>query len=201
MYIVKSGFLCGLLALVLALLYLPVYIRTRRIKEFKTDRKENLTVNLFLCCVFNCLISGVIIKESPALPDFIFAFALMIIADFDLLIFRIPTEFLMLLYVSILPGIITQGNWAYVLTSLVLWSLWWIAQKEGLIAIYDVWLLLPLALYLNDTKKALLFYALFLVLWGCFALILRYLCKKDPHTKIPLAPLMALSFVIMRLSP
>ncbi len=201
MYIPIHVLLYSLSALIVSLLYLPIYIRTRRDKELKKVWKDNLAVKLLLCCAFNCLNNVVLIAGESALPELIFAFALMLIADFDLLACRIPTEFLTILYLSILPGIITHGNWAFVLSTLVLWSFWWIVQRKGLIAVYDVWTILPLALHLNETKKALLFYALFLVLWGVFGLMLRYLCKKETPTKIPLAPLMALSFLVMRLFP
>lgn len=194
-------FLYSLSALLFSLLYLPVYIRTRRAEDLKDAWKENRAVKLLLCCVFNCLISAVTIAEPRGLPELIFVFVLMLIVDFDLLICRIPTEFLTLLYMSILPGIVTNGNWVYVLISLVLWSFWWIVQRKGLIAVYDVWMILPFTLCLNETKKALLFYALFLILWGSIGLILRYFCGKGPRTKISLVPLMVLSFLVMQLCP
>lgn len=198
MFISKRILLCGLSAPVMSLLYLPVYIRTRRADELKNTCRENLQVKLLMCCVFNIMISFVLLPFSRFRPEMIFAFALMIITDLDILICRIPTEFLVLLYASLLPEVITNADWKYVIFCLVLWAFWWAAGKKRIITDQDIRMILPLVLYLNEIKKALLFTALFLILWGCTGLVLRYICGKSPYTKIPLVPLMVISFLLMQ---
>ena len=123
------------------------------------------------------------------------------ILDFDLLICRIPTEFLVLFCVSILPKLSADTDWKYVLLCLVLWSFWWAVRRKKIIADHDILMILPLILYLNEIKKALLFHALFLILWGGAGLILLYFFRKKPDTKIPLVPLMVISFLLMQRVP
>ena len=198
MFIPKRIFLYGILALIISLSYLPLYIRTRKAEELKTSCRKYFPAKLLLCYVFNILVS-LLLTEPVRWQDLLFAFALMMILDFDLLICRIPTEFLALLYASILPLVITNTDWKYVLFSLVLWSAWRVVRRKKIIADHDIWMILPLMLYLNEIKKALLFHALFLILWGGAGLILHYFFRKKPDTKIPLVPLMVISFLLMQL--
>lgn len=200
MFIPKRIFLYGFLALIISLLYLPLYIRTRKAEELKTGCRKYFPVKLLLCYGFNILVS-LLIADPVSWPDLLFAFALMMILDFDLLICRIPTEFLVLFCISILPKLSADTDRMYVLICLVLWSVWWFVKRKRIIADHDIWMILPLILYLNETKKALLFHALFLIIWGGAGLILRYFCGKKPDTKIPLVPLMVISFLLMQLVP
>ena len=197
MLIPKRVFLYGFLALIVSLSYLPLYIRTRKAEGLKTSCRKYFPVKLLLCCGFNILVS-LLLTEPVSRTDLLFAYALMMILDFDLLICRIPTEFLVLFCISILPNLSADTGWMYVLFCLVLWSFWWIVRRKGIIADHDIWMILPLMLYLNEIKKALLFHALFLILWGGAGLILHYFCGKKPDTKIPLVPLMVISFLLMQ---
>lgn len=200
MFILKRTFLYGFLALIISLSYLPLYIRTRKAEELKTSCRNYFSVNLLLCFGFNILVS-LLLTEPVSWLDFLFAFALMMILDFDLLICRIPTEFLVFLYASILLLVITNTDWKHVLLSLVIWSVWWFVRRKRIIADHDIWMILPLMIYLNEIKKALLFHALFLILWGVAGLILHYFCGKKLDTKIPLVPLMVISFLLMQRVP
>lgn len=200
MFIPKRTFLYGFLALIISLSYLPLYIRTRKAEELKTSCRENFPVKLFLCCGFNIVVV-LLLTEPVSRPDLLFVFALMMILDFDLLICRIPTEFLVLFCISILPRPSVDTGWIYVFFCLVLWSFWWVVRRKGIIADHDILMILPLILYLNEIKKALLFHALFLILWGGAGLILHYFFRKKPDTKIPLVPLMVISFLLMQLVP
>lgn len=200
MFIPKRTFLYGLLALIISLSYLPLYIRTRKAEGLKTSCKENFHVKLLLCCGFSIPVS-LLLTEPVSRPDLLFAFALMMILDFDLLICRIPTEFLVLFCISILPKLSADTDWIYLLFCIVLWSIWWVVRWKRIISVHDIWMILPLMLYLNEIKKALLFHALFLILWGGAGLILYYFFRKKPDTKIPLVPLMVISFLLMQLVP
>ena len=200
MFIPKRTFLYGLLALIISLSYLPLYIRTRKAEGLKTSFRENFPVKLLLCCGFSIPVS-LLLTEPVSRTDLLFAFALMMILDFDLLICRIPTEFLVLFCISILPKLSADTDWIYVLLCLVLWSFWWAFRRKRIIADHDILMILPLILYLNEIKKALLFHALFLILWGGAGLILYYFFRKRPDTKIPLVPLMVISFLLMQRVP
>ena len=197
MFIPKRIFLYGFLALIISLLYIPFYICTRKAEGLKTSCQENFPGKLLLCYGFNILVS-LLLTEPVRWPDLLFAFALMMILDFDLLICRIPTEFLVLFCISILPKLSADMNWMYLLTCFVLWSFWWFVRRKRIIADHDILMILPLILYLNEIKKALLFHALFLILWGGAGLILHYFFRKKPDTKIPLVPLMVISFLLMQ---
>ena len=199
MFISKRIIHYALLTLIMSLLYFPIYIRTRKAEELKKICRNNLPVKLLLCFVFSLLISFGLLSSSQNRYEIIFAFALMIILDYDILICRIPTEFLVLLYASVLAKLLADTDWMYVLICLVLWSFWCVVRRRRIIADHDILMILPLILYLNEIKKALLFHALFLILWGSAGLILHYFYGKNPDTKIPLAPIMISSFLVMQL--
>lgn len=185
-------------ALIISLLYLPIYIRTRNEDDLKNTVKRKLPIKLVLCFGFGLLIGADFMADMPEIPKILAAFSLMLITNYDLLLCRIPSEFLLLFYAAAIAEVIQHITIAHGIFCIVIWAVWWIFRQKKIIADYDLWMILPLMIFLNEKKKALLFNALFLILWGIAGLILRKLFRKKPETKIPLVPLMVLAYLLMR---
>lgn len=195
----KDALIPAFLAFVAAVIYLPIYVYTRKAVHLKIVAKEDLLKKLVFCFLFN-LIAALLSKHVTLDPyGKILLFPLMLIADMDMMIRKIPTEFLVCLFALAVWKFIFDGRWLTGVFCILCFSLWWLAFKKKIIGLYDVLMILALTIFRNDVRSVLIFYALFLVLWGSFGMFLRLILKRSSQTKIPLAPLMTLAFLLTQL--
>ena len=201
MFIELDPVIFAFFPLTAAVIYLPVYAYTRKAEHLKTELKEKLLNKLILCFLFNLiavLISKHITIDTPGKN---FLFLLLIIADTDLMIRKIPTEFLVCLFAVAVWRFAADGKWLMGVLCILCFSFWWAVLKKKIIGLYDVLMILALTIFQNDVRSVLIFYSLFLVCWGSLGAVLRFLLKRNPQTKIPLAPLMILAFLLTQLIP
>lgn len=188
----KEYMMIALVRTALAWGFVGFYSCTRKISTPKTDLAFML--KLVLCLLINFLSlylfpgAGNILSIEAAMPILIF-----VIADIDILIGKIPTELLALLFLMIITSDTITLEKAAVIT-LICAAASLFQNKIG-IALYDILFYGVLGLLLPGINSFFKYTAVTLILWGVCGLILRLLTKGKART-VPLAPVFAFALLI-----
>ena len=196
---VSNLILQSLSGLLISALYLPVYFHTRKMDFLEKKDRKSIFVKFILCFCVNLLICTGRMNETQDFTDKAFHFLMMLIADTDLLIMKIPSEFLILLVLSTIKHIIHVFSPYNLLICLIQWIIWLLVRKKIKIGFYDTVLLLIFPLCLNTVRDVRIFNSIFLILYGISGLILKYIFRKSPETNIPLSPLIISAFKMVQL--
>ncbi len=176
----------------LAFGFVGYYSRSRKSPMPKNDRA--FLLKLISCFLFNCL-SFSVFPDARKIHgiDAAMSILIFVIADIDLLIGKIPTELLALLFLlTMASGDVTLEKAAGI--TLVCAAACLFRDKIG-IALYDVLLFGLLSLRLPGSNSFFRYMAVSLILWGVSGLILRLVTKGKART-IPLAPVFTLALLV-----
>ena len=183
----KENLIIALISTALAWGFVWYYARTRKTPTPKTDRA--FLVKLGGCFLFALLCA------MPAAGKLGTALLILIlvIADIDILIGKIPTELLALLLVLTLASRIPSVGQIIVII-LVCAAVWCFRSKIG-IAPYDILLFGALGMLVPDAVSFIRYAAVSLIVWGIGGLILHAWTKGKART-IPLAPVFTFALLI-----
>ncbi len=181
----------ALILTALTLGFAGFYSWSRKTPMPKTDRE--FLLKLTFCFLLNFLLLSTFSDAGKMHAIYaVRAILILVIADIDLLIGKIPTELLALLFLlTMTSGAATLAKTAVI--TLVCAAACVFRNQIG-IALYDVLLFDLLGLFLPDVNSFFRYMAISLVLWGVSGLILRLLTKGKART-IPLAPVFTLALL------
>ncbi len=184
-------FIAGIIIAVIAYRYIEFYAKSRRISF--SEHKNALTV-VVGCAVYNFIAAAAAGTELSYRELFI-VFLMLLIADIDILIKKIPVELLTAYSAGIccvkLPEIKELPNEAAIL---FIGICFYIFRKKIGIALFDIYLFLISGFFVYPVFSQIKYAALFLIFWGTSALII-WLLQKNEKT-VPLAPCIVLSYLI-----
>lgn len=170
--------------MIISFLYVFIYAYIRH-ADYLPERENILQIKkICLCYAVNLLIS--FHWQQP--DKRIWTYLLMVIADIDILIQRIPMEFLVMLGVLEIRDIIINNSQKEALLCLITAVPWFFVYKKPGFALYDVYLIVILSAGMSGLRNVLLFDAFILILSGTAGLLVNNL-RKRPAVKIPLSPL------------
>lgn len=185
---------------IISYIYTVFYVRCRKISERPLRGDSAL---FFKFAVISAV--GLVIRElysdSPGLLSFVFYMVFALLSGTDILIRKIPTELLAVFcIVSLLLIMHTPGLLPQVLSGAVICCVLFLVRARIGISPYDVIILFPLLIRSGSIGIQLKFISLFLIIWGCAALILQKTQKKEEPVTVPLVPVAALCcFLLQRL--
>ena len=183
----KENLIIALVSTALAWGFVWYYAKTRKTPAPKTDRA--FLVKLGGCFLFALLCAMPAAgKLRAALMILIF-----VIADIDILIGKIPTELLAILFVLILASRVPSVGLLIVI-ALVCAAVWIFRAKIG-IAPYDIPLFGVIGMLVPEVLSFIRYTAVSLIVWGIGGLILRAWTKGKART-IPLAPVFTFALLI-----
>ncbi len=163
------------------------YARTRKTPAPKTDRA-------FLLKLGGCFLFAMLC----AMPDAgklgtVLMILILVVAEIDILIGKIPTELLAALFVLIIASRFPSVGLLIVIV-LVCAGVWVFRTKIG-VAPYDILLFSALGMLVPDAVSFIRYTAVSLILWGIGGLVLRAWTKGKART-IPLAPVFTFALLI-----
>lgn len=185
------------LYLVISFVYIALYYTTRQTGSIRSAIKDNFWEKIFICLLLN----SAILKYQTAFhdADSFTVFLIVILADIDLFIKKIPSELLCLLFIYLSIRIIDTGSYHRLILGLSSYFLWIIFQKRLRMGLYDVLMIAALSLLTDNFKKLLLFYSAILILWGMAGVILQKVFNKSAAVKIPLVPVFTAALILMNI--
>ena len=184
--------LFSVLLMGLAVLYIPVYCAVRKANELKQTAVKSTKLKVFLSvCVNFLVISGGSVDLS--IPFIIF---LCLIADIDLFIQKIPSEFLIVLAILSFRGISGVSLLKTIIPTLCFCGLWFLVRRFTDMGIYDIFIIMVLSITLTEFRAAVKFSSLILILWGLIGILLQINPGKEQTGKIPLAPVIITAFIL-----
>ena len=184
--------LFSILLMGLAVLYIPVYCAVRKANELKQTAVKSAKLKVFLSvCVNLLVISGGSVDLS--IPSIIF---LCLIADIDLFIQKIPSEFLIVLAILSFRGISGVSMLKTIIPTLCFCGLWFLVRRFTDMGIYDIFIIMVLSITLTEFRAAVKFSSLILILWGLIGILLQINPGKEQTGKIPLAPVIITAFIL-----
>ena len=183
----KENLIIAIISTALAWGFVWYYARTRKTPAPKTDRE--FLVKLGGCFMFALLCA------MPAVGKLgtVLMILILVIAEIDILIGKIPTELLAALFVLILASRFPSVGLLIVIV-LVCAGAWIFRAKIG-VAPYDILLFGALGMLVPDVMLFFRYTAVSLILWGIGGLILRAWTKGKART-IPLAPVFTFALLI-----
>ena len=183
----KENLVIALISTALAWGFVWYYARTRKTPTPKTDRA-------FLLKLGGCFLFALLCAMTAAGKlGTALLILILVIADIDILIGKIPTELLAALVVLILVSRIPSVGLLIVIV-LVCAAVWIFRAKIG-VAPYDILLFGVLGMLVPDAVSFIRYTAVSLILWGICGLILRAWIKGKART-IPLAPVFTFALLI-----
>ena len=188
-----SALAYSIVILLVAVGYIFIYNKTRKTNFTVKDMYWKIAVLL----VYNWLILRVDIHSARAIIS-LTSFMMLLIADFDFLVLKIPTEMLVIIAVGIIYTTIYANFTIPALAAALIFAivLFVFSRKIG-IAPYDVVFTFLVSILLTASFVSVIqYYALVLILFGAAALFMRKAIKKEQ--KIPLAPLIVIAFVLTK---
>lgn len=188
--------LVSLIALIIARSYVVLYGKTRNIRiGGTTDRRKNIA-RYATCIVFNLVTAYLAPGDADAIFS-VFLFLMMLLADTDILIKKIPTELMILLAL----GLFTVHVWKIktlpgpaAIVSIIIGSVLYCFRWKIGIASYDILLFVMFGIFVYPLENQLKYAACFLMFWG-FAGVITAAADKNERS-VPLAPLILLSYMI-----
>lgn len=188
----KESMMVALLCTALAFGFVGYYSWSRKSPMPKNDRV--FLLKLTFCFLFNFLSLSVFSdpRKSHGI-DAAMSILIFVIADIDLLIGKIPTELLALLFLlTMTSGDVALEKAAGI--TIICAAACLFRNKIG-IALYDVLLFGLLGLRLPGINSFFRYMAVSLILWGVSGLILRPVTKGKART-IPLAPVFTFALLV-----
>ncbi len=186
----KENLIIATVCTVLAWGFVWYYARTRKTPMPKTDRA--FLLKLGFCFLFSLLCVIQAVGNIHGLREAL-TILILVIADIDILIGKIPTELLAGLIVLIIASRVPSVGLLIVIV-LVCAAVWVFRTKIG-IAPYDVLLFGALGMLVPDVVSFIRYTAAALIIWGIGGLILRARTKGKART-IPLAPVFTFALLI-----
>ena len=183
----NENLIIALISTALAWGFVWYYARTRKTPAPKTDRA--FLVKLGGCFLF-ALLCAMTAAGSLRAALLILIF---VIADIDILIGKIPTELLVILFVLAAVSRIPSVGLLIVIV-LICAAVWCFRAKIG-VAPYDILLFGALGMLVTDAASFIRYTAVSLILWGIGGVILRAWTKGKART-IPLAPVFTFALLI-----
>ncbi len=197
MYQVKNkmfNLIIALLATVISYIYTYCYRTSRKITVMEPEKKGMVVYKTAACICFNLIICTFFTKKMTTGKSTVVLLLLML-ADTDILIKKIPTELLILTAFGLClikgPEIRSLPFPGAVLFPGI--ALYVFREKIG-IAFYDICLFILLGIFVYSIDFQAKYFAVFLILWGLAGGIFGLLQKKE--RTIPLAPFLVLSFFL-----
>ena len=190
---IGSNLLFSILLAALSAVYLPFYCAFRKADELKQTALKSAGLKAGLCvCVNYLVVSSRNVDLS--LPYIIL---LCLIADVDILIRKIPTEFLAVLLFIVIRDITGVSLLKTIIPTLCFCGLWFLVRRFTDMGIYDIILIMILSIKLADFSAAVKLSSLILILWGLIGLLLQINPRNEQIRKIPLAPVMITAFILL----
>lgn len=189
----------GIIILVSAAAYIPVYIWTRRDFTLEKTAVRYLKEKIVLCSGVTILMLMIPLKKQGVMISLPFLCILVFLSDIDIIIRKIPAEILAVICCLIFPEIFRSGNFYCLLflpASFVFWGL--IKKRTGL-GLYDIILIAVLSVSFDNLQPVLIFYSLIMTAWGLAGLILLKIFGKTSETKIPLVPIIITAFLLSQI--
>lgn len=187
--------------LVISAIYSWFYIKTRKVNELHTESLNSPVIKIFLCVCTNFLL--IVADPFSEFPEHkkILIFLFCVTGNIDIIIRKIPTEFLVLDIMAVFSAAFTHYDALLVIFCVCAGAFWMVGRKKTGIKIYDILLVIALSAAVGNIRKLLIFYAITLIFWGASGLILRFLFKKKPDFAIPLAPVIISAFTTAKMFP
>ena len=187
----------SLILLCLTIIYIPFYKITR---NYDREYKDIFAAKKIFCCfVMNTLIR-VLYDGFPVTLGLDLSLLLFgLLSGTDILIQKIPAEFLLLLFLYNCRLAWTGAPASAVFPAVLVSGLWLVFRRLIGIAVNDVLLIGILSIYPGGWRAAGLLTSVTLILWGLTGAFCRYILQKDPRTKIPMAPVIITAYLITRL--
>ena len=188
-----SALAYSIVILLVAVGYIFVYNKTRKTNFTLRDMYWKLAVLL----VYNWLLLRVDIRSARAIIS-LTSFMMLLIADFDFLVLKIPTEMLLIIALGIIyTTIYANFTIPALAAALILAIILFIFSRKIGIAPYDVIFTFLISILLTTSFISVVqYYALAIILFGLAALFMKQVIKKEQ--KIPLAPLVVIAFVLTK---
>ena len=193
--IIGADLLFSVLLTGLAAVYVPIYCALRKAADLKQAALKFAGLKAGLCICVNFLVVS-FGTDDLSVP---FIIILCLIADIDLFIRKIPTEFLIILIaltilsVRDISGVVLLKT---IIPTLCFCGLWFLVRRFTDMGIYDIFLIMILSIALADFRGAVKFSALILILWGLIGLLFHINPRNEQIRKIPLAPLIVTAFIL-----
>ena len=184
--------LFSILLMGLAVLYIPVYCAVRKANELKQTAVKSAKLKVFLSVCVNLLVISCG-SVDLSIPSIIF---LCLIADVDLFIQKIPSEFLIVLAILSFRGISDVSMLKTIIPTLCFCGLWFLVRRFTDMGIYDIFIIMVLSITLTEFRAAVKFSSLILILWGLIGILLQINPGKEQTGKIPLAPVIITAFIL-----
>jgi len=182
-------------------IYSWFYIKTRKVNDLQAEALKSPVIKIFLClCTNLLLIAGNPFSEFPEYKNLLI-FLFCITGNIDIMIRKIPTEFLVLDILGLLSAAITHYDAIRILPCVCAGAFWMIRRNKTGIKIYVILLVIALSAAVGNIRKLLIFYSLTLMIWGISGVILRFIFKKKPDFEIPLMPVILSAFTIAKMFP
>ena len=186
----------SLIPLILTLLYIPFYKSTR---NYCCEYKDIITGKKIIGCLFiNIFFRILDYAYTSSLAADPFLLLLEVISGTDLFIRRIPTEFMILLFLNVCLQIRMNPLTSSILPCIIISGIWLLIRKKIGIGLYDALLICILTFPLGGWRGPLLLTSITLILWGAAGVFCGYILQKDPKTKIPMAPVVITAFFLTR---
>lgn len=179
----------------LTIICLQLYKNTRQenqISSYPSSKRKRLEIFLFYT-ILSGIGSGSRVPLKYIIP------ILGITAGIDFIIYRIPTEFLVILLLISIQSNNKDTIWLRILISALVFILWYGFRKKLDMGLYDILLTSILSLNLSGFTQILQFSSAILIIWGAAGLILQIVYGRKPGKKIPLTPLIAAAFIFVTL--
>lgn len=183
----KENLIIALISTALAWGFVWYYARTRKTPVPKTDRAFLLKLG---CCFLFALLCAM---PAAGKLGTVLMILILVIAEIDILIGKIPTELLAALAVLILASRVPSVGLLIVI-ALVCAAVWVFRAKIG-VAPYDILLFGALGMLVPDAVSFIRYTAISLIVWGIGGLVLRAWTKGKART-IPLAPVFTFALLI-----
>ena len=182
----------SILLMALAVIYVPIYCALRKADVLKQYALKFAGMKAGICICVNFFVIGSA-ADDLSVP---FIISLCMIADVDILIQKIPIEFLIALAIlnyRVVSGVFLLKTIIPILCFCGFWSL---VRRFTDMGIYDILLITILSINLADFPSAVEFSALILILWGLIGLIIHINPRNEKIRKIPLAPIIVIAFIL-----
>ncbi len=186
-------FVC-LLTAIISCRYASFYAKTRMTSFRGPDSFVKTPIVVLVCALYNLAV-GAAAGRGLSYRELFVLFLMMLLADIDILIKKIPTELLVALAAAIcfvkIPEIEELPDSAAVI---FIGVVFYIFRRKIGIALYDILLFLLLGIFVYPIDSQIKYTAVFLILWGISGVLVRSFRKQEKT--VPLAPCIILSYFI-----
>ncbi len=186
--------LYGAFISILSMLYGKFYVMTR-----KTDTDLSLKRTWKLLLLNFCLNSVFLWLRSSVLqyPGSLLWMCLLLIADIDILIRKIPSELLLTAAAGCAVSVRNSADPVpVIICDCFLMMIGLLFNKKAGIARYDIFYICILAILCPDVAAILKFVSLFLILWGMAGLFIRKTDRSGRIRSIPLTPFILTAYTV-----